>query len=98
MWKDGNLPTNIPFDKTLPPIASFSIYIYNINNVLAGFIRIFGVGGGKQVDVGWRSGCCMACPTLLFFFSFQHAIEHQPLLVVLHNRISFCLIEVSLDA
>lgn len=42
------------------------------------------VGGRQQVDayyVGWRPELLHALPSSLFFF-FQHAIEHQPLVVV----------------
>jgi len=51
MWKDGNLPLIFPLTRRSHPLL-VSVFIYIINNVLAGFIRIFVVGGGKQVDVG----------------------------------------------
>jgi len=94
--------TNIPFDKTLPPIASFSIYLYIIyiiinNNVGLAMYVVF-----SWLVEDWReaSRCriedAAAWPAQLYCFFFL-ACHRAPTTTrcSCSQQDSFCLVEVS---
>lgn len=73
--KTGNLPLIFPLTRRSHPLL-VSVFIF-YNNVLNSYFRGW-----------WREATVDVLPNFIIVFFFQHAIEHQPLVVVhSHSRI-----------